>query len=235
MGRGVAPPGFLCDGAGARRADNAMTSSRLALGVIGSMGLLSLVASVDETGVAAGGGTVISQSAVVQEHVADDTPALVDAVRRADYEGDLARLRSLYATFTVDDSEPRRGSRLRYWKGFAAWRRAINGFNESAPVPELTEDLERAIAEFERAAQLDPGFVDAKVGLISCFQLLAFLGSHDAIRVQQLVPKFVTLLKESLAAAPDNPRLQWVRGQSEWYTPPGAPAAEIERRQAAAM
>jgi hypothetical protein len=210
----------------------------MAVGIIGSIGLLSLVASADEMRFAAGGaagGAVISQVASVREHVADNTIALVNAVRRADYEGDLARLKTLYATLPVDDRQPGRGSQLRYWKGFAAWRRAINGFNESVAPSELTQDLELAIAEFENAARLDPGFVDAKIGLISCFQLLTFLNRHDSARVQQLVPKFVGLLEESLAAAPNNPRLLWVRGQSEWYTRPGASAAEIERRQSAAM
>jgi hypothetical protein len=160
--------------------------------------------------------------------------AAISQIVRADYESDLRRLGELYDSIPVAADTPQMEARLRYWKGFAAWRRAINGFNESVALSELAADTRRAIGEFERAVQLDPQYVETKIALISCYQLLTFFGS-DAGQVKELVGKFVPLLKEAAAIAPDNPRLLWVRGQGEWYTPPGAPAGEVARRQSAAM
>jgi hypothetical protein len=77
--------------------------------------------------------------------------------------------------------------------------------------------------------------VDAKVGAIWCLQTLTFLNRTDQARVQELVPRFVQLLKEGLAAAPDNPRLLWVQGGSQWWTPPDMPAAQVKERHAAAL
>jgi hypothetical protein len=148
----------------------------------------------------------------------DAVETLVARIQRADYEGDRAALQRLYEQLSPRDSgNGPLGSRVRYWRGFALWRRAFNGFNESPPPADLARDLETAIREFDDAVRLDAGFVDAKVGAISCMQALASLSRNDPERIQELVPRFMQLFKESLAAAPDNPRLLWVYGAQQWY------------------
>ena len=46
---------------------------------------------------------------------------------------------------------------------------------------------------------------------------------------------WLVLLAESEAVAPDNPRLLWLRGQSEGYAPQGAPPLEAQQRQVRAL
>lgn len=89
---------------------------------------------------------------------------LVAQIQRADYEGDRAALKHLYGELTAPTENSKLGSRVRYWRGFALWRRAMNGFNDSADPKELEDDLTAAVGEFKEAARIDPGFVDAKVG-----------------------------------------------------------------------
>ena len=121
--------------------------------------------------------------------------------------------------------EPELASRVRYWRGFAKWRRAINGFN-ATPIPtDLAEDLTEAESEFDAAIQRDPGFVDAKVGAASCLLNRLFLegvfaNEKDPARLREILAPASVLLKEATAAAPDNPRLLWVVGPNLWSTPP---------------
>jgi len=96
---------------------------------------------------------------------------------------------------------------VRYWRGFALWRRAINGFNESADPKDLEHDLTQAIAEFKESAAKDPAFVDAKVGTISCLGSLIYLALGHADRVQELIAQSSPLVKELRTSSPDNPRL----------------------------
>jgi hypothetical protein len=160
---------------------------------------------------------------------------IVDAMLRADYQGDRSALKTLHAQMPNMSSTRAGEARLRYWKGFALWRRAINGMNQSADAPELVADLQGAVSEFTRADELDHDLVDARVALISCYQLLTFLNRADADQAARWVKTFVSLLKEVSAIAPENPRLLWVQGQSEWYTPAGASAEQVRIRQATAI
>src|SRR5579864_3102545 len=65
---------------------------------------------------------------------------IITQIRRADYEGDRAALNSLYEQLTPFVDEPELASRVRYWRGFAKWRRGINGFNETPTPKDLAED-----------------------------------------------------------------------------------------------
>jgi hypothetical protein len=96
----------------------------------------------------------------------------------------------------------------------------MNGFNESADPEELGEDLKQAANEFNEALRIDPGFVDAKVGAVSCLSNLIFPSQKNAARVQELAAQAVPLRKEAEAAEPENPRLPWVLGPICWYAPP---------------
>jgi hypothetical protein len=159
---------------------------------------------------------------------------LVAQIRTADYEGDRAALARLYGELApfVDDKEI--GSRVLYWRGFAMWRRALNGFNGDTDPKELEADLQAGVVEFDRALAKDAAFVDAKVGAISCLSNLLYLNQKNPARVQELIAKGAPLSKEAQAEAPDNPRLLWVLGPNQWYAPPergGGQAKALETYQ----
>jgi hypothetical protein len=106
----------------------------------------------------------------------------------------------------------------------------LNGFNESADARELEQDLTQAVNEFEQAFFDDPKLVDAKVGAVACLGGLIFLNQGNQPRLQELIPRSGTLLKEAQAAEPDNIRMLWVRGAVQWYVGPergGGQAAAI--------
>jgi uncharacterized protein YndB with AHSA1/START domain len=149
---------------------------------------------------------------------------IVAQIRRADYEGDRAALNQLYEQLLPFVDEPELGSRVRYWRGFAKWRRGINGFNETPTPKDLAEDLTAGESEFDAAMQRDSGFVDAKVGAASClFNRLFVEGvfkSEKDPRLREIMAPALRLVKEAKAAAPDNPRLLWVMGPNQWSTPP---------------
>src|ERR1700732_4843719 len=100
--------------------------------------------------------------------------SIVIKIQRADYQGDRAALNKLYEELVPFVDQPEVASRVRYWRGFAKWRRAINGFNETPTPADLAEDLTDGESEFDAAIQRDPSFVDAKVGAASCILLRQF-------------------------------------------------------------
>jgi len=144
---------------------------------------------------------------------------LVAQIQHADYEGNRSALQSLYADLQPFAADEKLASRVRYWRGFALWRRAINGFNESADPQDLEHDLTQAIAEFKESSAKDPAFVDAKVGTISCLGNLMYLAMGHADRVQELLAQSSPLVKELRVSAPDNPRFVWVLGPILWNIP----------------
>jgi len=150
---------------------------------------------------------------------------IVTQIQRADYGGDREALNQLYNELVPFVDEPELASRVRYWRGFAKWRRAINGFGETPTPKDLAEDLTDAESEFDAALQRDPGFVDAKVGALSCLFNRLFLegvfkNEKDPQRLKEILAPASLLLKDAKAAAPDNPRLLWVMGPNQWSTPP---------------
>jgi uncharacterized protein YndB with AHSA1/START domain len=144
---------------------------------------------------------------------------IVTQIQRADYEGDRLALKRLYGELTPFVENKELGSRVLYWRGFALWRRVLNGFNESVESKEQEADLRQALDEFADSANRDPGFVDAKIGAESCLGFLIGLNPQDAPRVQELISQAAPLRKEIEAAAPDNPRFLWVQGSILWYVP----------------
>jgi tetratricopeptide (TPR) repeat protein len=144
---------------------------------------------------------------------------LVVQIQRADYEGDRAALKRLYQDLSVFADDKKLGESVRYWCGFALWRRALNGFNESVDRSELEQDLRQAVSEFDAAVAKDPAFVDAKIADGSCLLMLVFLYQKDTARLREFLVKASPLLKEAETAEPENPRLLWVLGGSSWAAP----------------
>lgn len=160
--------------------------------------------------------TLAGQSSKPSSRVAD----LAARIRTTDYEGNRTALRALYADLEPDLAKGEAVSRVRYWRGFALWRRALNGFNESAESNDLEQDLKSAAAEFESAAEADPMFVDAKAGAVSCLMNLAFLRTKDVEKQRAAIARAQVLAREAKNQDPENPRLLWVLGANLWYAPP---------------
>jgi len=169
---------------------------------------------------------VVASLSLLTALAKDDTRAqaaqIVTQIQRADYEGNQAAMQRGYEELEPFLKNKELVSRIHYWRGFAQWRKAINGFNDAVDLNDVEKDLNIALEEFKASLQADAAFVDAKVGMISSLGYLAFMNMKDQTRVKQLVGQIMPLLKEAIQAAPDNPRLIWVRGPILWSTPPEA-------------
>jgi hypothetical protein len=149
----------------------------------------------------------------------------VEHIRHADYAGDRARLQTLYSQLAVPDADTKLASRVRYWRGFAMWRRGINGFNDGVNRAELQQDLEAGRDEFQKAAALDPAFADGKIGELGCLSLLGYIrmengASFNDPDLQPILTRMRQLRTEVEAVDADNPRLLWVMGPNVWKSPP---------------
>ncbi|HET9794784.1 MAG TPA: hypothetical protein VFS34_10000 [Thermoanaerobaculia bacterium] len=146
--------------------------------------------------------------------------ALVEQIRHADYAGDRTALKRLRGELSPFAADPRIGSRVRYWQGFALWRRAFNGFNETPSPSDLEDDLSGAIADFDAALARDARFVDAQVGAISCLSNIGFLHRNDPGAFRTFLERVRPRIEAVRAIDPDNPRFLWVMGANKWYAPP---------------
>ncbi len=154
---------------------------------------------------------------------------LVIQIQRADYEGDRVALERCYNELAPFADDKELGARVRYWRGFAQWRKAINGFNDAATPGELEEALKRAVSEFEAAMTKAPDFIDAKAAAGSTRGLLLFFYSQNPALAPELkdpagqreaVTKALAYMNEAEAAEPDNPRVLWMLGPIRWNFPP---------------
>jgi hypothetical protein len=150
----------------------------------------------------------------------DSVIRIVEQIKRADYEGDRVALKRLRGDLTPLPDNKVLASRELYWRGFALWRRAINGFNESPSPKDLEEDLNSAIGDFNDSLVHDPTFVESKIGEASCFGYLAYLSMKDPARMQDMIQRSSSFVKDAMASDPDNPRLLWVLGPIRWSSPP---------------
>ena len=171
-----------------------------------------------------GGGAVWVSDAITTEVQKDQSARkrlaeIVPRIQKADYEDDRPALRRLYQDLApyLDDKEL--ASRVRYWRGFALWRRALNGFNDKADSKEQEEDLKGCVSEFELAAGKDPAFIDARVGSLSCLVGLFYLNPGNAERRQEYLKRFGELQTEAKTSATENPRVLWMLGGGTWYVP----------------
>src|SRR5262249_38050541 len=102
-----------------------------------------------------------------------------------------------------------------YWAGFARWRRALNGFNETPNPPDLKDDLERGIADFQAALAAKPDWIEAQVGLVGCAGPLLYLAGDDAARKRALLEKYRPVIQQIVDRGSANPRALWQVGQSQ--------------------
>jgi tetratricopeptide (TPR) repeat protein len=161
---------------------------------------------------------MMATSAAGQAKHSDSPEQIVARIQRADYQGDRVALAKLHEQLSPMKSGAQ-APLIFYWQGFALWRRAINGFNESADRNDLEADLNGAIADFEEAIKRDPHFADAESAEAGCTMSLLFLHIKDGDYVKQRIPKMVQLLNDARAQEPDNPRVLWVVGGGLWYRP----------------
>ena len=163
----------------------------------------------------------VALCAATSANDAGEQAALIIAqIQRADYQGDRAAMQRGYDELKPFMEDEKFASRIRYWRGFAQWRQAINGFNDAVNPKELEQNLNIALDEFKIAIEKDPTFVDAKIGTISCLGFLAFMNRKDQARAKELVGQILPLVKQADEMAPDNPRLIWVHGPILWNSPP---------------
>jgi hypothetical protein len=144
---------------------------------------------------------------------------LVAAVRSADYRGDRAALDRLDAALgklpdsALDDYRS-------YWRGFARWRRALNGFNETPMPADLTSDVEAALGHFRAALERRPGWIEARLAMAGCWGNLIYLAGDDAAKRQAILAEAVPVGRTLQPDAPDNPRVLWIIGGIQLSAPP---------------
>ena len=156
----------------------------------------------------------------------EEVIGIVTQIQRADYEGDRAALKRLYEELAPFGEDKEMGAKVRYWRGFALWRRAINGGNEKVSPQEMEADFKAAASEFENAMTKEPGFIDAKSAAgASLGNLMALYARNpelapelkDPARKQTAIDKALAYMNEAQSAEPENPRVWWVLGPVRWY------------------
>jgi len=165
----------------------------------------------------------ITPTASATDQAREQVAGIVVQIQRADYEGDRSALKQLHVELAPFVQNQKLAARVLYWRGFALWRRAINGFNDKADAADLQNDLRQALDEFDEATRIDPAFVDAKVGALSCTGLLAYSfrpQDTSSAKTTELIARSRALRKEIETEAPQNPRFLWVEGPIFWNVPP---------------
>jgi hypothetical protein len=145
--------------------------------------------------------------------------ALVVEVRSADYRGDRAALAALDGRLGEIDDE-RLAEYRDYWRGFARWRRAQNGFNETPTPTDLVSDLELAVERFRATLTRRPDWVEARLAMVGCWGNLVFLAGDDAGRKKALLADLVPAYKWLVENGQDNPRALWIIGGMQFAAPP---------------
>jgi hypothetical protein len=144
---------------------------------------------------------------------------LVAAVRSADYRGDRQALDRLDAALAKIPSSPLDDYRA-YWRGFARWRRAMNGFNETPAPNDLESDLQAAVGHFRDAMEKRPDWIEARLAMVGCFGNLIYLARDDAGKRQAILEQYTPVGKTLAADGQDNPRVLWIIGGLQMGAPP---------------
>ena len=146
---------------------------------------------------------------------------LASAVLSADYRGNRAELARLDAELGRLDAGPLSDYRD-YWRGFALWRRAMNGFNESPAPEDLDADLVKALDRFRSALARHPDWDEVKSAMVGCWGNRIYLAGHDAEKRKKLFEESGTFYKWVMAYDGDNPRVLWIKGGLQMVVPPAS-------------
>lgn len=144
---------------------------------------------------------------------------LVAEVRAADYRGDRAALARLEAELGKLPDGPLSDYRD-YWRGFALWRRVLNGFNETPRPDDLESDVEKALQRFKAALAVHPDWIEARLAMVGLWGNQIYLAGGDAEKRRAILAESGPTFKFVMANAGDNPRALWIRGGMEGWAPP---------------
>jgi hypothetical protein len=144
---------------------------------------------------------------------------LVRGIRSADYRGQRDELKRLDAGLDQVKST-KLGAYREYWRGFARWRRAINGFNETPLPHDVKADLEGGIASFRAALVQEPDWIEAKLGVAGCAASLFYLAAGDKPKLDALLAEYLPVWQELRDKGQSNPRVLWLIGGSQLSAPP---------------
>ncbi|HEY7114923.1 MAG TPA: hypothetical protein VIA45_18485 [Thermoanaerobaculia bacterium] len=144
---------------------------------------------------------------------------LAAAVRSADYRGDREALDRLDGTLAKLPESPLDDYRA-YWRGFARWRRAMNGFNEKPFPPDLESDLQAAVDHFQTALDKRKDWIEARLAMVGALGNLMYLAGDDAAKKQKLIERFTRVGKTLSSDGPENPRVLWIVGGLQMAAPP---------------
>ncbi|HKD18212.1 MAG TPA: hypothetical protein VKG23_10095 [Thermoanaerobaculia bacterium] len=149
----------------------------------------------------------------------DRLGTLAREVLSADYRGNRPELATLEGELARIPDGPLDAYR-EYWRGFALWRRAINGFNETPRPTDLTSDLEKAVSRFQSALERRPDWMEARLAMVGCWGNLIYLAGQDEARRQAILTEAVPSFRFVMQNAGDNPRALWIKGGMEMAAPP---------------
>jgi len=144
---------------------------------------------------------------------------LVVQVRSADYRGDRAALARLDRDLAALPDGPLAEYR-EYWRGFALWRRAMNGFNAKPAPDDLNTDIRGAIERFQAALARHPDWIEARLALVGCWGNAIYLAGADAEKRKAILEEAAPTFRFIMANAGDNPRALWIKGGMEMAAPP---------------
>ncbi len=191
-----------------------------------------LCADVDGYGASILCGPTVTNACPAAQARSHEMLTIVSSIQHADYEDDRVALQRSFTQLAPFTTEPQLVAYAHYWRGFAMWRRTINGFNDSVDPHELANDLSTAIKEFQEAEKLDPDFIDAAIGEAGCEMNLIYIHQADPEERRKHLLAAVQLTKRIQAAAPDNPRFLWLVGGSLWVRPPEAGGSQAKAFEA---
>jgi hypothetical protein len=164
--------------------------------------------------------SVLAVRGASEEDPREPVIRIVSRIQRADYEGDRVALKRRYDELAQFVDNKALAARVRYWRGFAMWRRAINGFNDAVDPKELEQDLKDALDEFKKVTEKEAGFGEAEIAMVSCISLLGYIHQKDPEQLKELITELLPAVKTAKEVAPDNPRLFWVLGPNVFISPP---------------
>jgi hypothetical protein len=151
-------------------------------------------------------------------------PEVVRQIRAADYRGARTELQRL-AVGLDGMKDPKLAAYRHYWQGFARWRRAVNGFNETPFPLDLEQDLKAGITSFRAALAEQPDWIEAQIGIVGCAGNLLFLAREDAPRREALLKDYMPVAQVMKEKGTTNPRALWLLGATQLGYRGDAPGA----------